>query len=311
LFGYIGVFVDLNFHLNFHHLRYFWWVAKTGSMTAAANRLGLRAQTLSTQIAQLEQSLGRALFQPVGRGLGLTEAGRVALRYADQIFQLGQELAESLADESLDHTVRFSVGITDALPKRVAFEMLAPTLALSNRMRLLCTEGRFELLCAELAAHRLDVILAERPAGGQLGHAGQWVSQALLSYPVWVFGAQALAAPYQADFPASLHKAPFLMPARNNMLRAKLEQWLETVGCSVQVVGEFEDMALLETCGRAGMGLFAVPAPSAEAVLQQGAGQALSLLGQAQGLFEAYFALAHPRNLKHPAVQMLLQQSTN
>lgn len=285
--------------LNYHHLRYFWMVAKTGSLTAAADQLGLRAQTLSSQISQLEQSLGRSLFQPVGRGLGLTEAGRVALRYADQIFQLGEQLAETMDDEQLDLTLRLSVGIADALPKTVSFHMIEPVFQLERPVRLVCTEGRFEALCAELVQHQLDLVLAERP-GGQ-GTAHLRVAR-LLSYPVRLFGSPTLRDQYQAGFPASLQGAPFLMPSRNNVLRLKLEQWLEQESLSVRVVGEFDDLALLDTFGRAGLGLFAVPALLTGDVVREGL---VEHVGDATGVMEDYYAFTHPRNLEHPAMKKL------
>ncbi len=288
--------------LNFHHLRYFWMVANTGSLTAAAERLGLRAQTLSSQIAQLEQSLGRSLFQPVGRGLGLTEAGRMALRYADQIFQLGEQLTESLGDEQLDYTLRLSVGIADALPKTVSFHMIEPILDMQRPVRLVCSEGRFETLCSDLVQHSVDLILAERPGGQGTTHLK--VTK-LLSYPVRVFGHAKLAERYQGDFPDSLHRAPFLMPSRNNTLRPKLEHWLETLGVEVNVVGEFEDLGLLETFGRGGLGLFAMPGLLIEDVVRD---DSVRHFGDAQGVTEDYFAFTHPRNLDHPAIKLLFSQ---
>lgn len=285
--------------LNFHHLRYFWMVAKTGSLTAAAERFDLRAQTLSGQIAQLERALGCTLFQPVGRGLGLTEAGRVALRYADQIFQLGEQLMDGLSDEQLDQTLRLSVGVTDALPKTVSFHMMKPALGLQRPIRLGFTEGRFEVLCSELIQHKIDLVLADRP-GGQ-GTAHLKVAK-LLSYPVRIFGSPALCATYRNAFPLSLSNAPFLMPSRNNVLRPKLEQWLESLAVRVQVVGEFDDLALLETFGRSGLGLFAVPALFSEDVERTAS---VEYLGRADGVVEDYFAFTHPRNLEHPALKAL------
>ena len=291
--------------LNFHHLRYFWMVANTGSLTVAAERLGLRAQTLSSQIAHLEQTLGRALFQPVGRGLGLTEAGRVALRYADQIFQLGEQMAESLADDLLDYTLRLSVGIADALPKTVSFHMIEPILAMQRPVRLVCQEGRFEALCSELVQHSVDVVLAERP-GGQ-GTAHLKVAK-LLTYPVRIFASPELKAKYQRNFPYSLQHAPFLMPSRNNVLRLKLEHWLASAGVEVKVVGEFDDLALLETFGRAGLGLFAVPALLIGDVVRD---QSVVHIGDALDVVEDFFAFTHPRNLNHPALKLLFNTNPN
>jgi LysR family transcriptional activator of nhaA len=304
MFDLIEVMMKLT-DLNFHHLRYFWMVANTGSLTAAAERLGLRAQTLSSQIAQLEQTLGRALLQPVGRGLGLTEAGRIALRYADQIFQLGEQMAESLGDEQLDYTLRLSVGIADALPKTVSFHMIEPVLGMQRPVRLLCQEGRFEALCSELVQHSVDVVLAERP-GGQ-GTAHLQVAK-LLTYPVRIFASPALKVKYQANFPHSLQHAPFLMPSRNNVLRLKLEHWLESAGVEVKVVGEFDDLALLETFGRAGLGLFAVPALLIEDVVRD---HTVEHMGDAGDVVEDFFAFTHPRNLNHPALKLLFNTNPN
>lgn len=287
--------------LNYHHLRYFWMVAKLGSMTAAADHLNVRTQTLSTQVAQLERTIGRALFQPQGRGLALTEAGRVALRYADQIFQLGDQLTDSLRDESLDKTLRLSVGIADALPKAVTYHTLEPLLALPRPVRITCSEGGFDELCSELVQHKIDLVLAERPAAATSSHLR--VSK-LFEYPVSVFAHPKLQASVGEGFPASLHKAPFLLPARGNVLRPKLEHWFETQGIEPTVVGEFDDLALLETFGRAGLGVFALPCRAAADMTQ---GDALVYLGDAADVREEFFAFAHPRSLQHPALKVIFQ----
>lgn len=285
--------------LNYHHLRYFWMVARLGSMTAAAERLNVRTQTLSTQVAQLERSIGRALFQPQGRGLALTEAGRVALRYADQIFQLGDQLEDSLRDESLDHTLRLSVGIADALPKAVTCHTLERVLALSQSVRISCTEGHFDVLCSELVQHRIDLVLAERPGVGGMSHLR--VTK-LFEYPVRVFVAAQRAADWNAEFPQCLHRKPFLLPSRRNTLRPRLEHWFEELGIEPLVVGEFDDLALLEAFGRTGMGAFALPCRAADDMTQ---GSMLTHLGEAAGVTEEFFAFAHPRSLQHPALRVI------
>jgi LysR family transcriptional activator of nhaA len=287
--------------LNYHHLRYFWMVAKMGSMTAAAERLNVRTQTLSTQVSLLERSIGRALFQPQGRGLALTEAGRVALRYADQIFQLGDQLTDSLRDEALDHTLRLSVGIADALPKTVSLHTLEAILALPQQVRISCREGSFESLSSELVQHNIDLVLAERP--GTQGASHLRVTH-LFNYPVRIFAQQRFAHKYQDNFPQSLNRAPFLMPARDNALRPKLEHWMEMLGIELNVVGEFEDLALLETFGRAGMGLFAMPSRQVEDIARD---VSLVCLGDAVGVQEEFFAFAHPRSLEHPALKLIFK----
>ena len=285
--------------LNFHHLRYFWMVARLGSMTAAADRLNVRTQTLSTQVAQLERSIGRALFQPAGRGLALTEAGRVALRYADQIFQLGDQLEDSLRDDALDHTLRLSVGIADALPKSVTYQALESVLALPQSVRISCTEGHFDVLCSELVQHRIDLVLAERP--GVSGSSHLRVTK-LFEYPVRVFIHASKAGDFSGGFPDRLARAPFLMPSRRNALRPRLEHWFEELGIEPTVVGEFDDLALLEAFGRNGMGAFALPCRDPA---EMTAGGGLVHLGDAAGVTEEFFAFAHPRSLQHPALKTI------
>ncbi|MBV8680046.1 MAG: transcriptional activator NhaR [Aquitalea sp.] len=291
-------------NLNYKHLHYFWAVARAGSVTAAAQQLGMSAQTVSGQISRLEQSIGRALFTQQGRGLVLTEAGRMAQTYADRIFQLGEELQEMLADEQLDQTLRLSSGISDVLPKSIAYRLLQPALALPQRLRLHCTEGTFDQLLHELASHSLDVVLADRPAPA----AGQ---QAMQSYllarcPVMIFATPALAARYQAGFPHSLQRAPLLLPSRDNVLRAQLEHWLDERGIRPEIVGEFKDGALLQTFGEQGAGLFPAPAFSAADVTDNGR---LHLLGKVEGVAEQYYAIANRRKLQHKAVQAMIQSA--
>ena len=291
-------------NLNYKHLHYFWAVARAGSVTAAAQLLGMSAQTVSGQISRLEQQIGRALFKQQGRGLVLTEAGRMALTYADRIFQLGEELQELLADEQLDNTLRLSSGVSDVLPKSIAYRLLKPALALPQRLRLHCTEGAFDQLLNELASHSLDLVLADRPAPA----AGQQAMQShlLARCPVMIYATPELAARYQADFPHSLHRAPLLLPSRDNVLRAQLEHWLDELGIRPEIVGEFKDGALLQTFGEQGAGLFPAPAFSADDITGNGK---LGLLGQVSGVEEHYYAITNRRKLQHMAVQAIIQQT--
>ncbi|MBL8478031.1 MAG: LysR family transcriptional regulator, partial [Sterolibacteriaceae bacterium] len=212
--------------LNFHHLRYFWVVAREGSVTRAARRLGVAVQTISVQIARLEQSLGRSLLVPQGRRLVPTEAGRLAVAYADQIFQLGERMDAALRETDAANTLRLAVGISDALPKLIAYRLMEAVFHLPQQVRLVCREGEFDTLLAELALHRLDVVLTDRPAphGGNL----KVFSHALGEFEITLFGAPTLAWRYRKDFPHSLGAAPMLLPTRGNALRGQIERWLET-----------------------------------------------------------------------------------
>ena len=286
--------------LNYHHLRYFWVVAQEGSVTRAAKRLGVAVQTISVQIAQLEQSLGKALLAPQGRRLVPTEAGRLALTYADQIFHLGEHMEAALREQGADPTLRLAVGISDALPKLIAFRLMEVVFHLPQQVRLICREGEFDTLLAELALHRLDVVLTDRPVavGGNL----RLFSHPLGEFEITLFAAPALAKRYRKGFPGNLNGAPMLLPTRGNALRGQIERWLESQGLAPLIVSEFEDSALLTTFGRAGLGLFPAPSVlSAEIAAQLGA----EAVGVMSDVKERYYAISNERRIRHPAVEAI------
>ncbi|HEU4372680.1 MAG TPA: LysR family transcriptional regulator, partial [Telluria sp.] len=242
-----------NTGMNFRHLYYFWVVAKEGGVTRAAERLGLAVQTVGTQLSLLEQSIGKSLFSQQGRRLVLTEAGRLALGYADQIFLLGEQMQEALGEADSTKT-RLTVGISDSLPKLTAFRLLEATMHLERPVRLVCYEDQFEALLGDLALHKLDVVLTDRAV--RSGTTLRVFSHQLFESETMVVGAPALAAVYKPGFPTSLNGAPFLLPTRNNALRGRIDEWFEQHGVRPDIVGEFEDNALLNTFGRRGLGLF-------------------------------------------------------
>lgn len=287
--------------LNFRHLYFFWIVAKEGSITQAAERLGLAIQTISTQISLLEQSIGKSLLAPQGRRLALTEAGRVALSYADQIFLLGEQMQEALAEADIGQTMRLTVGISDSLPKLISSRLLQAALQLPQRVKLVCYEDRFEALLGDLSVHKLDVVLTDRPV-----HSGATLrafSHLLAESDITLFGTPELAKRYRRDFPASLHGAPLLLPTRNNAIRGRIDHWLETHGIRPDIVGEFDDNALLNTFGRNGMGLF--PAPSALTADVSREFGALPV-GELLEVREQFYAISNERKIKHPAVEAIL-----
>ena len=286
--------------MNFRHLYYFWVVAKEGSITRAATRLGLAIQTVSTQLTQLEQSIGKSLLMPQGRSLVLIEAGRLALAYADQIFLLGEQLQEALSEADSGRT-RLTVGISDSLPKLTAFRLLETTMQLPNPVRLVCYEDQFDALLADLALHKLDVVLTDRAV--RSGTTLRVFSHMLFESGTIVAGARALADTYADGFPASLNGAPFLLPTRNNALRGRIDEWFELHNVRPDVVGEFEDNALLNTFGRRGAGLFFAPAALA-ADLEEQFGAVL--VGQVPQVREQVYAISNERKIKHPAVEAIL-----
>ena len=286
--------------MNFRHLYYFWVVAKEGSITRAATRLGLAIQTVSTQLAQLEQAIGKALFMQQGRTLVLTAAGRLALGYADQIFLLGEQMQEALGEADSVRT-RLTVGISDSLPKLTAFRLLESTMHLPSPVRLVCYEDQFDALLADLALHKLDLVLTDRAV--RSGTTLRVFSHMLFESATIVVGTPALASAYAEGFPASLDGAPFLLPTRNNALRGRIDEWFELHTVRPDVVGEFEDNALINTFGRRGAGLFFAPeALSADIEEQFGA----VLVGHVPQVREQVFAISNERKIKHPAVEAIL-----
>lgn len=287
-------------NLNYKHLHYFWVVAQEGSMTRAAERLNVAIQTISGQLSLLERQLGKALFTPQGRGLALTEAGRVALGYADQIFQLGDALVEAVGRSGQETALRLRAGISDGIPKLLAYRLLSSATQLPGEVRLICDEGEFEDLLADLALHRLDVVLTDRPApfGGNL----KVFSSPLGRFDTGLFGTAELVDRYAPGFPHSLDGAPLLLPTRHHALRARIDRWLDDIGVRPRIVGEFEDSALLNTFGRGGLGLFPAPLLLAEQILSQLEARPL---GAMSGVSEEIFALSSERKIRHPAVEAL------
>jgi len=285
--------------LNYRHLLYFWAVAKEGSITRAAERLGLSVQTISTQLGLLERQLGQALFVPQGRSLMLTEAGRTALVHAEQIFQAGEKLRQALAEPA--HTrPRFSVGVTDAVPKLIAFRLLESVLRPPLTVRLECIEGEFEHLLGELALNRLDLVIADRSAPQRANL--KLHSHLLGNVGISLFGSEELCQRYGKGFPQRLDGAPFLLPVRSDPLRGAIDAWLETRDIRPDIVGEFSDSALLKTFGRAGLGLFPAPAAMHTDILAQFGARPL---GPLQGVSESWYAISTHKRMPHPAVAII------
>jgi LysR family transcriptional activator of nhaA len=292
--------------INFRHLYYFWVVANEGGITRAAERLGLAVQTVSSQLTLLEQSLGKTLFAQQGRRLVLTEAGRLALGYADQIFLLGEQMQEALNEFDSGRT-RLTVGISDSLPKLSAYRMLEAVTRMDRPVRLVCYEDQFEALLADLALHKLDVVLTDREV--RAGTTLKVFSHQLFDSEMVVVGTPMLAQRYGGagdGFPQNLNGAPFLLPARNNALRGKIDEWFVQHHVRPDVVGEFEDNALLNTFGRRGLGLFFAPAALADDVAEQfGAVR----VGSVPSVREQFYMISSDRKIQHPAVEAILAAS--
>lgn len=290
--------------LNFKHLHYFATVARAGGVIRAAERLHLTPQTLSGQITQFEERLGVALFNRVGRRLELTDAGRLALSYAEEIFQTGAELEDLLTNGAEKRFITFRVGIADVVPKFIAHRLLAPVLELPEPVRLICEEDRLDRLLAELALHRLDMVLADRPMPSGTEIKGY-------SHPLGESGVAFLAAPGLAEklpsrFPECLDGAPLLLPGRDSALHGALPRWLDRMGLRVHVVGEFHDSALMKAFGEGGAGVFTAPAASLPDVT---AHYRVELLGETDEIRERFFLISAERRLSHPAARAVSEHA--
>ena len=286
---------------NYKHLYYFWVVAKEGGISKAADKLDMAVQTVSAQVRELERALGYALLKPAGRGLVLTSAGQAAMQQADQIFQLGESLPARVRDAASTPTIRLAVGICDALPKLVVHRLLLPVIS-EPTLRLLCHERELTDLLGDLALHRLDVVLSDRPAPANPNI--KLYSHPMGSSTIAWYGTPAMVQAAQHDFPQSLEQVPLLLPTAHTAVRVRLDQWFEQRGIHPRVVGEFEDGALLKTFGASGMGVF----PAAEWVHDNLlAHYAVQCLGPCEGVTEHFFAIGTEKKVQHPLVQRLLQ----
>ncbi len=284
--------------LNYHHLLYFWKVAAEGSIARASEELRLAPPTISAQIRSLEEALGEQLFHRTGRRMVLTEVGQTVFSYSEEIFALGQELMNVVRRRPAGGgPLRLNVGISDAVAKLVVREILKPAFALPQSVHVICREGADARLLAELAAYRLDIVLADKPASGavhvktfdhQLGECG-----------LTFFAAPQLAAELAPEFPSSLDGAPAMLPTRNTAMRRSLERWFDSIDVIPRVVAEFEDTALLMVFAADELGFFAVPSVIEEEIERL---YDVSPIGQTNDCREQFFAISAERKLKHPAV---------
>ena len=292
--------------LNYHHLLYFWTVAREGSIARATQKLHLTQPTISAQIHALEESLGEKLFLRSGRRLVLTEVGQVVYRYAEEIFTLGRELQDVLAGRPTGRPVRLTVGIADQVPKLLAHRLLAPAFGLTEPVHLVCREGKLDRLFADLTTHSLDLVLSDAPLTADtrvrafnhpLGETG-----------VSVFGVAPLADKYRRGFPRSLDGAPFLLPTEGTSLRRSLEEWFDRERVHPVVAAEFSDSALLKVFGMGGVGLFAAPTAIAADVRRQ---YDVKALGTLEGVRETFYAITIERRLRQPAVVAIMEAARN
>jgi LysR family transcriptional regulator, transcriptional activator of nhaA len=282
--------------LNFKHLRYFWTVAKSGSIARASAQLHVTPQSISGQLSELENALGAKLFQRAGRGLEITDAGRRILSYAEEIFTLGDELLEVARDQTAKASLPFRIGVADSVPKSVTYRVVEPVLHIKEPVRLICREGRLLSLLGDLAVHRLDMVIADRPMPANINVRAY--NHLLGASDVTVFGSAALLQSLKGKFPALLNDAPFLLPGESAAIRPALEQWFDSQQVRPRIVGEFDDGALLKAFGQGGAGLFVAPTAIADYVCRQ---YSVQKVGRIDAVTEELYAITTERRIRHPA----------
>jgi LysR family transcriptional activator of nhaA len=288
--------------INYKHLYYFWVVAKTGGVTRASERLHLTPQTISGQLSLLEEHLGESLFSRVGRNLELTEVGRMVLSYAEDIFSLGSELKEMLRNLPSERPLIFNVGVTDVVPKSIAYRLLAPVLELLEPIRIVCKEGTIDSLLDDLVIHRIDLVIADGPLPVGLSVPG--FSRSLGNCGITFFATPELAGKLGDNFPDSLSGMPLLLPGEMTVVRDYLVQWLDRLHIHPRIIGEFDDGALMKAFGQAGVGVFIAPTAIADEVEKQ---YGVVTVGQTNDVREEFYAISVERKTSHPAVALITE----
>ncbi len=283
--------------LNYHHLLYFWVVAREGSIARASETLRLAQPTISGQIHALEDSLGEKLFHRSGRNLVLTDVGRLVYGYAEDIFSLGREMMDVLRGRPTGRPMRLLVGVADVVPKLIAFRLLEPALRMKEPLQIVCQENRSEQLFADLAKHALDLVITDAPL--QPGMRVRAYNHLLGECAATVFAKPSLANKLRRNFPQSLDGTPFLLPSAGSTLRLSLDHWFETQGIRPNVRGEFQDSALMKVFGQEGHGCFVAPSVIEDEIRHL---YHVAVVGRVEELVERFFAVSVERKLKHPAV---------
>ena len=291
-------------HLNYNHLLYFWTVVREGSIARASETLHLTPQTISGQLKLLDEAAGGRLFNRVGRRIEPSALGKLVYSYADEIFTLGSELAQVVRSKITTKAASLTVGITDSVPKLLAYRMIRPALDADDSLRVICREGSLETLLAELAVHRLDVVLSDTPlsSGLNIRAYSHTLGESLIGF----FSPRKLARRLQPGFPRSLHGVPMLLPVPATSMRLSLESWFEENNIQPRVIGEFDDSALLKVFGSAGAGVFPGPSAIEKEICQM---YRVELIGVAENVREIFYAISPERHLKHPAVVEIITQS--
>jgi LysR family transcriptional activator of nhaA len=283
--------------LNYHHLHYFYVTATEGSIIRASVILNLTPQTISGQIATLESNLGFALFDRVGKRLVLNEQGKIAYSYAEDIFGLGDELLQTLKSQTHGQQKVFSIGVTDVLPKVLAFDLFRSCFDDNEDLRLVCKEGDLDELLVELASNHIDIILSDRPLspGTRVMAYNHLIGESSLTF----FANPQLAKTISSNFPYSLHQQPLLIPGDKSVQKLSLLTWFNELGINPTIKAEFEDSALMKLFAQAGYGIFCAPTSIEQHLTEQ---YQVEIVGRTSEIKERLYLISPERKLKHPAV---------
>ncbi len=290
--------------LNYHHLRYFWTVAKEGSLRRAAEKLRVSQPSICAQVKALEQSVGENLFRRQGRSLVLTETGHMVFGYAEEIFSLGQELTSAVKQSPTLRRQRLNVGIVDSFPKLLSYEVLKPLLESTPPVFLNCREGKSEELLGQLATHRLDIVLLDEPAPTTLKFKS--FNHALGSCGLSFCAQKRLARKMKGPFPQCLNQAPALLPAQSSSIRRSLDKWFQNIRVQPAVIAEFDDAALTKVVATGGAGFIVVPTVVEREAVER---YEFQVLGRTNECREQFFAVTAERRMNHPAVVKLTEQA--
>lgn len=292
--------------LNYHHLFYFWTVAKTGTVSAAAKQLHLARPTVTSQLRDLEKAVGQKLLEKQGRVLVRTEFGQQVFQYAEEIFSIGHELKEFVKNGQAGRRRKFRVGMPDVVPKLVAFELLRPALQGPEPTRIECYEGKLRNLLADLAVHRLDLVLSDSPAPTTFDISVH--SHKLGECGLSILATQSLAKKHRNNFPNSLNGVPILLPTEHTAIRRSLDRWMEERNVFPQIVAEFEDSALLKVFGQAGQGVFPVPTAIEDIVKKQ---YGVWVVGRIPEVLDKFYAISVEKRVQHEAAVRIMNQARN
>ncbi len=286
--------------LNFHHLRYFHIVAKEGSLARAAAKMRVSQPSISEQVRELETALGEKLFRREGRNNKLTDTGLMVLGYAEEIFTLGREMMNAVKQRPGVRTLRLNVGVADSFPKLVTNEILKPVFSMSQAVHVICREGKLDDMLAQLAAHRLDVVLSDEPAPSNANF--KVFTHDLGESSVTICAEPKLATKLKRNFPQSLNDAPALLPAENTAMRRSLETWFRAHKVKPNVVAEFDDLALMKVMAAEGRGFIAVPTVALKEAVSR---YLFRSIGQATSCRVQFHAITAERRIAHPAVALI------